>query len=146
MDGFERVNHLRPLTLPAEIAIYSEGDDRKYGGRDDGTGKFVRAKRDVLRNWLCSHIEVQYGKRAERIEETDGGAVVYFEDGTSATGDVVIGADGVHSASMLLRSTPLLKNLMGTERANIRDQHDAISSVGNKTTPCASTSRPQSTA
>ncbi|KAK3201165.1 hypothetical protein GRF29_213g1344068 [Pseudopithomyces chartarum] len=95
--NFEQVNHLRPLTLPAEIALYREGDDRKYGGRDDGTGKFVRAKRNVLRNWLCNHINVEYGKKAERIKETDDGVVVHFADGTSASGDVVVGADGVHS-------------------------------------------------
>lgn len=97
MTGFEEVNHLRPLTLPAEIAMYMEGDDRKWGGRDDGTGKFVRAKRDILRNWLSRHIDVQYGKKAERIEEKDDGVVVHFADGTSATGDIVVGADGVHS-------------------------------------------------
>ncbi|KAH6677024.1 hypothetical protein F5X68DRAFT_278183 [Plectosphaerella plurivora] len=96
---FEQVNHLRPLTLPAEIAMYREGDDLKYGNRDDGTGKFVRAKRDVLRNWLCKHIDVQYGKKAEKIEEREDGVVVRFADGTSATGDVVVGADGVHSAT-----------------------------------------------
>lgn len=97
LTNFEQVNHLRPLTLPAEIAMYTEGDDRKFGGRDDGTGKFVRAKRDVLRNWLSSHIEVQYGKKAARIEEKDDEVVVHFDDGTSARGDVVVGADGVHS-------------------------------------------------
>lgn len=99
LTDFEQVNHLRPLTLPAEIALYREGDDRKYGNRDDGTGRFVRAKRDVLRNWLSKNIDVQYGKKAERIEEREDGAVVYFADGTSAAGDVVVGSDGVHSAS-----------------------------------------------
>jgi hypothetical protein len=102
LTNFEQVNHLRPLTLPAEIAMYQEGDEHKYGGRDDGTGKFVRAKRDVLRNWLSSYIDVQYGKKAERIEEKDDGVVVHFADGTSASGDIVVGADGVHSMSMFL--------------------------------------------
>jgi len=102
MTNFERVNHLRPLTLPAEIAIYFEGDDRKFGGRDDGTGKFVRAKRDVLRHWLSSHIDVQYGKKAERIEESDDGVTVHFDDGTSARGDIAVGADGVHSMGMFI--------------------------------------------
>ncbi|KAH7018073.1 uncharacterized protein B0I36DRAFT_435462 [Microdochium trichocladiopsis] len=97
MTGFEKVNHLHPLTLPAEIAMHREGDDRKWGGRDDGTGIFVRAKRDILRDWLSSHIDVQYGKKAARIEEGDDGVTVHFEDGTSAAGDVVVGADGVHS-------------------------------------------------
>lgn len=82
--------------------MYQEGDHRKYGGRDDGTGRFVRAKRDVLRNWLCSYIDVQYGKKAERIEENNNGIKVHFADGTSASGDVVVGADDVQSMSMFL--------------------------------------------
>jgi flavin-dependent dehydrogenase len=102
LTDFEQVNYLRPLTLPAEIAMYQEGDGRKYGGCDDGTGKFVRAKRDVLRNWLCRYIDVEYSKKAERIEEKDNGVMVHFADGTSASGDVVVGADGVHSMSMFL--------------------------------------------
>jgi hypothetical protein len=32
LTDFGQVNHLRPLALPAEIAMYQEGDDRKYGG------------------------------------------------------------------------------------------------------------------
>lgn len=102
MTDFKQVNHLRPLTLPAEIAIYFEGDDRKFGNCDDGTGKFVRAKRNILRDWLSNHLDVQYGKKAERIKESDDGVTVHFSDGTSAKGDIVVGADGVHSMGMLI--------------------------------------------
>lgn len=38
------------------------------------------------------------GKRAVAVAGTPGGVRVHFEDGSSAQGDVVIGADGLHSA------------------------------------------------
>ena len=41
-----------------------------------------------------------FGKRLDRIEELDkGGLVLHFKDGTTATADCVIGADGVHSVT-----------------------------------------------
>lgn len=40
---------------------------------------------------------VQWGKRCIRAEQTDKGITAYFEDGTSATGDVLVGADGIRS-------------------------------------------------
>jgi salicylate hydroxylase len=45
---------------------------------------------------------VQFGKRALRIEEGDNGVTVHFDDDTSDTVDVLIGADGIHS---LVRTT-----------------------------------------
>jgi 2-polyprenyl-6-methoxyphenol hydroxylase-like FAD-dependent oxidoreductase len=45
-------------------------------------------------------IEVAFNKRLVRIEDrTDRQVAVHFEDGSSAEGDFVIGADGVHSAA-----------------------------------------------
>ncbi|MDB4836936.1 FAD-dependent urate hydroxylase HpxO [Marinomonas sp.] len=40
---------------------------------------------------------VQFGKRIERVEQTESDVTAYFEDGTSATGDFMIAADGTHS-------------------------------------------------
>ena len=41
-----------------------------------------------------------FGKRLVRIEEIEaGGVVLHFKDGTTATADCVIGADGVHSVA-----------------------------------------------
>ncbi|KZO96247.1 FAD/NAD(P)-binding domain-containing protein [Calocera viscosa TUFC12733] len=42
-------------------------------------------------------IHVQWGKKALSLQETEEHATVTFEDGTSATGDMVVGFDGVHS-------------------------------------------------
>lgn len=39
-----------------------------------------------------------FNKRLEILEETGNGVTLYFKDGTAATADVAIGADGVHSA------------------------------------------------
>lgn len=101
MPPFEQVNHLLPLTLVPEIALYRAGSTIKMGGRDDGTGKFVRANRARLRDWLSTHIPIQYGKKAVSIEEEDDGVTVHFEDGSTAVGDVVVGAEGVRSPSRL---------------------------------------------
>lgn len=40
---------------------------------------------------------IHLGKRCKSFSETDGRVTVTFEDGTQATGDALIGADGVHS-------------------------------------------------
>lgn len=64
---------------------------------------FIRAERRRLRNWLSTNIPVQWGKRVRRIEHDDHGVLVYFEDGGSAKGDILIGADGINSVGT---STP----------------------------------------
>jgi 2-polyprenyl-6-methoxyphenol hydroxylase-like FAD-dependent oxidoreductase len=47
----------------------------------------------------CSNVELHFEKRLLSIEDrADQPIVVHFTDGTSAEGDFVIGADGVHSA------------------------------------------------
>jgi 2-polyprenyl-6-methoxyphenol hydroxylase-like FAD-dependent oxidoreductase len=43
-------------------------------------------------------IEIQFGKRfLDVIERPDGRIAARFEDGTEATGDLLVGADGIHS-------------------------------------------------
>ena len=39
----------------------------------------------------------QFNKRLEHLEETQDGVTLHFKDSTTATADVAIGADGVHS-------------------------------------------------
>ncbi|MBR7887790.1 FAD-dependent urate hydroxylase HpxO [Marinomonas sp. A79] len=41
---------------------------------------------------------IQFGKRIERVEQTDNGVTAFFDDGTQASGDFMIAADGTHSA------------------------------------------------
>jgi 2-polyprenyl-6-methoxyphenol hydroxylase-like FAD-dependent oxidoreductase len=52
----------------------------------------------VNKAW-CENVELHFEKRLARIEDrADQPIVVHFTDGSSAEGDFVIGADGVHSA------------------------------------------------
>ncbi|RSH85765.1 hypothetical protein EHS25_003906 [Saitozyma podzolica] len=62
----------------------------------------VRIRRPTLHKVLleeCARhgVTIQYGKKLERIEETDDGVTAFLVDGTSATGDILVGADGIHS-------------------------------------------------
>ena len=43
-------------------------------------------------------IRVEHGKRLVSAVETADGVTARFDDGTEATGDILIGADGIHSA------------------------------------------------
>ncbi len=40
---------------------------------------------------------IQFGKRIEKVAQDDAGVTAYFTDGTHATGDFMIAADGTHS-------------------------------------------------
>lgn len=43
-------------------------------------------------------VKVEFGKRLVRLDDKEDGVTAYFSDGTSATGDILIGADGIRSA------------------------------------------------
>ena len=64
----------------------------------------LRAHRLRLRQALAQDLDIQWGKKAERIEEDRDGdkdkVTVWFEDGTKAEGTVVVGADGTFSAGL----------------------------------------------
>jgi salicylate hydroxylase len=47
-------------------------------------------------------ITLHMGKRLTRIDQDQTSATVTFEDGTTATGDVVLGADGINSETLKL--------------------------------------------
>ncbi|KAF3766645.1 FAD/NAD(P)-binding domain-containing protein [Cryphonectria parasitica EP155] len=90
-------NHLLPLNLPAQLALYTPGREDRWGFQDSPRFPFIRAERRRLRNWLSTSIPVQWGKHVQRIEHDDHGVSVYFQDGSSAKGDILIGADGINS-------------------------------------------------
>src|SRR5215469_3381259 len=46
---------------------------------------------------LAAGIAIEYGKRLVDVEEGQDKVTAKFEDGSSATADVLIGADGIHS-------------------------------------------------
>ncbi|KAH8898801.1 FAD-binding domain-containing protein [Thozetella sp. PMI_491] len=65
----------------------------------------LRINRRKLRGLLSTGIDVQWGKNIQRFETQDsgqGGVTAHFEDGSSATGAVVVGADGSSSRTRRL--------------------------------------------
>jgi 2-polyprenyl-6-methoxyphenol hydroxylase-like FAD-dependent oxidoreductase len=63
------------------------------------SSEFLRVNRARFRQWLTTDANVSWGKRyIKHTVETIGGKItVHFDDGTSATGDFLVGADGTSS-------------------------------------------------
>ncbi|KAI1103393.1 putative monooxygenase [Jackrogersella minutella] len=92
----EYVNHLQPLNLEAQVGLYFHG--RREVVQSSPEAPVVRANRFLFREWLSTKIPIQWNKKVIGVEEELGGQVrVRFEDGTTATGDILVGADGVNS-------------------------------------------------
>ncbi len=66
----------------------------------DGPPEHCNVDRASLRQILIAGLEdrVRFGKTLQRYESNADGVVAFFTDGTSVTGDVLVGADGVRSA------------------------------------------------
>ncbi|KAL8330787.1 hypothetical protein RB594_008442 [Gaeumannomyces avenae] len=78
----------------------SDDRDARIGIKDDGSNTVVvRANRTLMWRYLETHIPVQYCKVAVGVTQEGETVTVSFADGTSAKGDIAVGADGVHSAN-----------------------------------------------
>jgi len=73
----------------------TQGTAERFGAR--GCTAHRADLLDVLSAALPSEI-VHLGARCTGVESTDGGAVARFNDGSEVEADVVVGADGIHSA------------------------------------------------
>ena len=94
----EQTNHLRPLELQPQFFFYDiTRPEFRVGVVADDTLKVIRANRGRLRDWLMQNINVKFNKRLLRVEEHGDKVTAYFEDGTSATGDFLVGAEGTRS-------------------------------------------------
>ena len=49
-----------------------------------------------------TNLQVQWDKHVTHIEHDDEGVSLDFQDGTTAKGDILVGADGVYSIGMLI--------------------------------------------
>ncbi len=86
----------------SKIAMWN-GNGRQLGIADDGTIE-VTAERARLYDALYGEaarrgIPIEHGKRLVGAEHRGEQVIARFDDGTSATGTVLIGADGMHSAA-----------------------------------------------
>jgi 2-polyprenyl-6-methoxyphenol hydroxylase-like FAD-dependent oxidoreductase len=70
-------------------------------GATDPADQHYAVSRSVLRNILLAGMDfvVRYGRTLQRYERgADGKVTAFFTDGSTATGDVLVGADGANSA------------------------------------------------
>lgn len=110
----EQTSHLLPLNLPPQFSFYDiTRPDFRVGVIADDDLHVVRANRHRMRDWLMQGIDVQFNKRLTRIEENGEKVTAYFEDGTSATGDFLVGAEGTRSTvrKHILKGQDVMKPL-----------------------------------
>ncbi|KAI1339723.1 FAD/NAD(P)-binding domain-containing protein [Xylariaceae sp. FL0016] len=91
----ECAHHLKPLNLNSQICLYYRG--MRVGVQDTPDTPCLRANRLELRKWLATNVNIHWGKKLHSVEDREDKSVLHFEDGTSASGDVIVGADGVQS-------------------------------------------------
>jgi 2-polyprenyl-6-methoxyphenol hydroxylase-like FAD-dependent oxidoreductase len=84
---------------------------------DDGStlvaftfGPFYRLKRSKLRELMCQELDIHYNKCMSNITYAEDGQSVtaHFDDGTSATGRILVGADGARSTTRRILLGPEL--------------------------------------
>jgi 2-polyprenyl-6-methoxyphenol hydroxylase-like FAD-dependent oxidoreductase len=79
------------------LACYLAGLVEKYRWPSVATSR-TTLHRILMEEVRRQGIQVEYGKRLQNFASAEGGKVVaVFEDGTTAQGDFLVGADGVHS-------------------------------------------------
>ncbi|KAJ5413819.1 hypothetical protein N7509_000446 [Penicillium cosmopolitanum] len=61
-------------------------------------GCLLRVNRQTLREVLWQDIDIHNDKAFDHYEESENCATAYFKDLTIFTGDIIVGADGAHSA------------------------------------------------
>ncbi|KAK6365027.1 hypothetical protein LTS17_011723 [Exophiala oligosperma] len=100
-------------------------------------GFFLRANRDLLRGHLARHLVVATDKRLLSYTEDSAGVTVFFADGTSARGRILIGADGAYSVvrKQLLgpNAVPQLSQNIPTngECTLVRSEYEPLRRPGN---------------
>ena len=90
LNWMERRTHLDELLNHVDLELLT---------RQVGQHSYPIARTDLQRILLeaVGKDTVHLGMRYAAIEETDSGVTIQFENGHQATGDVLVGADGIHS-------------------------------------------------
>ncbi|MFI6814125.1 FAD-dependent monooxygenase [Nonomuraea sp. NPDC050328] len=93
--------------IPTPQMVMWNGNGKRLGevpngmALDDGTVSHTIQRSDLYRvvrdTALAREIPITFGKRLVSFDDTGTGVTAHFEDGTSARGDVLVAADGVHS-------------------------------------------------
>lgn len=91
----DAAHHLNPLNLETQVVFYFHND--RLGTENSPSTPTLRVNRLQFRQWLATGFNVQYGRVARKIERVGDKMVVSFTNGTTAMGDILIGADGANS-------------------------------------------------
>jgi 2-polyprenyl-6-methoxyphenol hydroxylase-like FAD-dependent oxidoreductase len=86
-----------PATQPIERQVMSVGGKRVPLPGLAGVGPLQVVRRSDLYAALQDQVPISYGKRLVDVRPSPDGVTAVFADGSTASGDVLIGADGVHS-------------------------------------------------
>lgn len=105
--GEENISRLQSVQVdPNELTKHEDTLKFLNGATGEHIGGatvdyFHRLRRSKLRDLLSEGVDIKFNKRLATITySTDGKLVTaHFEDGTSATGRILIGADGARSAA-----------------------------------------------
>jgi FAD-dependent urate hydroxylase len=113
LDALRAIGADRPVLaegFPTPSNVLLSGTGKRLGTVSNGgtlpdgttshTIKRARLYRTLHRQAADRGVPVEFGKRLVAAETTpDGGVLARFGDGTQATGDLLVGADGIHSAT-----------------------------------------------
>jgi hypothetical protein len=123
------VPHLKTLIPPGHHARLPEAYCDPFSGTADKTTIYNSASGEVLKELdmpgmirvdrnmraLCSEgVEIQYSKALSSLTYENNGVTATFADGTTAFGNLLVGADGPHSTVR----TELLGKEAATSRAS----------------------------
>ncbi|WP_433256231.1 FAD-dependent monooxygenase [Streptosporangium sp. CA-135522] len=96
---------VQAIGQPVPGVVMADGEGNRlaeFGGFPGLPATLAMARADLFRA-LADHamdggVPIEYGKRLVTAEETSDGVIATFSDGSTATADVLIGADGIRSA------------------------------------------------
>lgn len=86
---------------------------------------------EILHHGIADKSKIHLNKAVTQIEQSDAGAKVHTEDGQVYEGDIVVGADGIHS-----KTIREMWRMMGEPVVNGIAQSES-KSTSNQTVLCA---------
>jgi 2-polyprenyl-6-methoxyphenol hydroxylase-like FAD-dependent oxidoreductase len=78
-------------------SLISDGETGKEIKRPPSLEGAVRVSRGKIRRLFSQSLNIEYGKRLDKIIHDENTITAHFADGSTATGSILIGCDGGHS-------------------------------------------------
>ena len=86
------------------------------------TKQVIRVNRARFRHLLETNVNVRWGMNLISYEEDQDGVTAHFKDGTTARGDILVGADGISGHGTLLSLIEALQNEITNFSISVRGQ------------------------